>query len=230
MILEVFSNLLWWNIFFFLANPRVEAVCWFGRSWPPGIPEFVVSNEDAFHLLAPSVGFVFHWSPFRGFLVLWPAKQGYEIGISESGDGQQGLVGMVMMGRKELSGLSPPQWFYDSKLMTSNGAGWPCRTPRAELQTTKLQSLLPCSEEGVVASWAPSMFWGWAWKRVKPRKFNFRMWSLSSSSSKKKKKKWKCWEAGSNISLTDCVHWVPLKSNQNRGKMEHYGSSDPVPG
>ena len=94
---------------FFLANPRVEAVCWFGRSWPPGIPEFVVSNEDAFHLLAPSVGFVFHWSPFRGFLVLWPAKQGYEIGISESGDGQQGLVGMVMMGRKELSGLSPPQ-------------------------------------------------------------------------------------------------------------------------
>lgn len=192
MILEVFSNLLWWNIFFFWLTLGLRLCVGLGG---PGLLEyqsyFVVSNEDALHLLAPSVEFVFHWSPFKGFLVLWPAKhfrEGYEIGISESGDGQQGLVGMVMMGRKELSGLSPPQWFYDSKVMTSNGAGWPCRTPRAELQTTKLQSLLPCSGEGVVASWAPSMFWGWAWKRVKPRKFNFRMWSLSSSSSKKKKK------------------------------------------
>lgn len=61
--------------FFFLANLQVEAVCWLGG---PGLLEyqsyFVVSNEDALHLLALSVGFVFHWSPFKGFLVLWPAK------------------------------------------------------------------------------------------------------------------------------------------------------------
>lgn len=77
VILKVFSSLYgsMLELFFFWLTLRLRLCVGYGGL---GLLEyqsyFVVSNEDALHLLAPSVGFVFHWSPCKGFLALWPAK------------------------------------------------------------------------------------------------------------------------------------------------------------
>lgn len=100
--------------------------------------------------------------------------------------------------------------------VTTSAAGRAWLTPRTGLQTTKMLSLVPSPEVGVVVSWAPITLWGYAG--------GVRNQERSIAGCGFQKHKWKYRVAESGTSLADCIHQLPLKSNQNSGKMGCYGS------